>query len=329
MKAYAWLVLLGCVSILVLGSCKSAFHTSGIIYFNQEEYERSIEQMKLAVEEQPNNAEAYLYLGRAYAELEMMTEAREAFLKAIELAPDKEEEYKRHYLYHWQVIFQEGIDYNNAAEFPQAIAAFEKAVELDPEQVDGYINLGYAHYKLENLEEAVRIYEEGLTIAGEDKKPDIHQSLAVIYRDLGDEAYSDGRKSTDEARAAEQFRKAVEDYSKVLMYKPDADYIHFDLATAYLQLEDYPNALVHLEQERIVHPDDEDLLFRLASVYAVLERFEESLEVADKLVEVNEQPQYQLLRARALNNLGRAEEAAEAIKRVEELQQESGGGEGE
>jgi tetratricopeptide (TPR) repeat protein len=259
----------------------------------------------------------------------MMTEAREAFLKAIELAPDKEEQYRKHYLYHWQVIFQQGIDFNNAAEYPRAIATFEQAVDLDPTQVDGYINLGYAHYKLGNLEEAVRIYEQGLALADEEKEPDIHQSLAVIYRDLGDEAYSSGIDSDNEEYSDEQFRDAVEYYSKVLLYKPEADYINFDIATAYLQLEQYEDALVYLEAEQEWHPEDEDLLFRLASVYAVLEKFQESLDIADRLVELNEQAQYQLLRARALNNLGMTDEAAEAIERVEELQHEATEGEGE
>jgi tetratricopeptide (TPR) repeat protein len=83
--------VLGCVAVAALGAvivagCKNPQLSGGILHFDQKRYERARETLLTAIQQEPNNAEAYYWLGMSYAEMDSTQQARAALDKSIELA---------------------------------------------------------------------------------------------------------------------------------------------------------------------------------------------------------------------------------------------------
>ena len=84
-----------------------------------------------------------------------------------------------------------GVDALREERYDQAIRQLEQATILAPEFTAAYGNLGVAHRKAGNPEEALAVYQRALEI--EARSPTILNNLASLYRSIGREA---------EARAA-------------------------------------------------------------------------------------------------------------------------------
>ena len=153
------------------------------LYKNDQDGQAA-EVLKQAIGQDPNNAEAHLRLGMAYAALERKPEADESYKKAIELYkkrvqsdPKDAEAYfnlgEAHSFLHQdeegarayrqathlkpddeEAFYQLGMSETRLAHYPEATAAFKKALELDP---DDY----RATDAIENAQEGANRIKEG------------------------------------------------------------------------------------------------------------------------------------------------------------------------
>lgn len=113
-----------------------------------------------------------------------------------------------------------------------ARAAYERALELDPDLVDAYVNLGRLVHEAGDPQEAARLYQLALVRAPED--PVIHFNLAVALEDL---------------RGASP---AVRHYERALELDPGFADAHFNLAGLYEELGRRVEALRHyLEYKKL------------------------------------------------------------------------------
>lgn len=103
--------------------------------------------------------------------------------------------------------------------------AYRRALELDPELVDAYVNLGRLAHEAGELRESARLYELALGRSKED--PVIHFNLALALEDC------DGP-----AEAARHYERAIE-------LDPDFADAHFNLANLCEQLARPQDALRH------------------------------------------------------------------------------------
>jgi tetratricopeptide (TPR) repeat protein len=78
-----------------------------------------------------------------------------------------------------------------------AIAAYEKALELQPNWTDAMHGLAMAHANAGHLDEAIRVGNEIVTLDGED--PFAHTSLSMFYQRKS--AIAEAAGDADEARA--------------------------------------------------------------------------------------------------------------------------------
>lgn len=113
----------------------------------------------------------------------------------------------------------EAVGYNNLGvalgtqeKWEDAIAAFWKAIELDPDYVKAYINLGVALGKLGKLEEAGTVFRKVLSIKPNDAEALVH--LAVTLEAQGQEAVA--RMYWQKAKKVEQRPEWVEQIKEAL-----------------------------------------------------------------------------------------------------------------
>ena len=85
------LLLSACTALRPYGSAESAFER-GLALFNQGKFDDATEFFERSTIEDPNYAEAYLYLGRSYLSARRWREAIQPLRTAYRLAPEATKE---------------------------------------------------------------------------------------------------------------------------------------------------------------------------------------------------------------------------------------------
>ena len=124
--------------------------------------------------------------------------------------------------------FNRGVDFYQRAEYELALKAFDKAIELKPDDADAGYNRGVTLGKLGRHEEALKAFDKAIEL-----KPD----YAAAWNNRGNALDKLGRHE----EALEAFDKAIE-------LKPDDAYIWYGKACAYSLIGDKENALKNLSK---------------------------------------------------------------------------------
>ena len=122
--------------------------------------------------------------------------------------PAKAERERRAEAERW---FQRGLDLEQTgAPVEQIVAAYQKALTLDPSSAGALVNLGTVHFNARNWKEAERYYREALT--ADPAYALAHFDLANLYDERGDRD------------------KALEHYEAALRIAPNYADAHYNLA---------------------------------------------------------------------------------------------------
>lgn len=120
--------------------------------------------------------------------------------------------------------FERALDLEDA-DPPAAVDAYRRALELDPELADAWVNLGRLAHQAGRAAEAVRLYECALAYSPDD--PVVHYNLALALED-----------TRGAAAAAAHYERALE-------LDPDFADAHYNLAGLCEQLGRDAEALRH------------------------------------------------------------------------------------
>ena len=182
--------------------------------------------------------------------------------------------------------------YTGLHKHEEAVASYQKALELDPNLFEARLNLGILLIQMNNPQAALEHLEKAATL-----KPD--QVRAQLY-------YGRALALTGQAERAEK------QFQTVLRLDPNLAAAHYDLGQLYLPqkryqdaltsfqkaseldptlaqaqlgmglalegLKDESNAVAHLEQFLAARPDDLETRFHLARLYLELGRNEQAYE---------------------------------------------------
>jgi len=122
--------------------------------------------------------------------------------------------------------FEKGVALEqNSAPPSETVAAYRKAVELDPESSGAWLNLGTVHYNLRQWDQAEKCYTSALEV-----RPD----YALAHYNLGNLYDETGRP-----------REAIERYRKSLELDPSYADAHYNLALLYQSVGEPLSALRH------------------------------------------------------------------------------------
>lgn len=183
----------------------------GLNLADLDRHEEAEEMLKAILEEDPDDVRAYLALGGVYHSQENYQAGAELYERAVARIDEPQPE-------HWNIFYQRGIAYERLKEWEQAEPNFKQALELYPDhpQVlnylgyswvdmnmnleegldlikravelrpsDGYIvdSLGWAYYRLERYEDAVRELERAVSLMPYD--PILNDHLGDAYWRVG------------------------------------------------------------------------------------------------------------------------------------------------
>jgi protein O-GlcNAc transferase len=130
--------------------------------------------------------------------------------------------------------FEKGNEFVEAMQFAEAAEEYEKALEIEPDNVDVMSNLGVTYYRLGELDKAIEIYTKAIAIAPEDA--DIHSNLAAAY------------VQKQEPGATDQLDMALEQYQKAIELAPDLAEAHYGAGAVYALLGRIEEAIQAFER---------------------------------------------------------------------------------
>lgn len=130
---------------------------------------------------------------------------------------------KRNEAEHW---FEKGLDLEQTgAPFADIVAAYERAVELDPGSAGALVNLGTLYFNARSLREAERYYRKAL---------DADAQYALAHFNLGNLFDEQGERA-----------KALSHYLEALRINPSYADAHYNVALLYQGTGDVMKAVRH------------------------------------------------------------------------------------
>jgi tetratricopeptide (TPR) repeat protein len=344
MKKQMWLslalLLALCVFALFTG-CQDTYTTSAKVYMQQNNYDKAIEQCLLAIDQIPNNAEAYYVLGQAYGQKGMYRELNDAFNKSLAISPIHEADVKYNKDKFYADLFNSGVAKIKEDKLDDAAKKFEIAIEILPKKMDGYKNLAFTYTKMGNDSMAIETYKKAIVLDSTDmelrtfmgilyykakKFEPCISTMSVVMEKANPKSkqYADALYYT--AYSCDLLGKADEAlgvYLKALEQSPNDVDLLFNLGRLHYMKNSYEKALEYFNRVLLTSPNDFEGNMNVGNCYLQLKKYQESLPYLEKAVEIkadNSQAWNNL--AVSYINLGMKDKGKEAFDKAEALRKE-------
>lgn len=135
-------------------------------------------------------------------------------------------------------------------QLEQAIAEFDRAIELDPDDVEVYATRGFAYIALGQFERGIADYDTAIEL--ESENPILYNDRGFAYAELG------------------KYERAVADYDKAIELDPDydnVDYAYNNRGFAYGSLGKYEQAFSDFERAIALNPDNAWVYYNRALIH--------------------------------------------------------------
>ncbi|MCG8684129.1 MAG: tetratricopeptide repeat protein, partial [Desulfobacterales bacterium] len=194
-------------------------------------------------------------------------------------------------------LFDKGVRFLKENQYPEAVEAFSRLLEIDPENPDAYKNRGVAYMKMNEYDLAIDDFQRTQKIV-----PD----LKGLYSNLGVAWYYKA-----------DYTRAIENYDKEIALSPYSHYAYFNRAICWAELKAYEKSLEDIARTLSLSPD-----FYLAhclkgDLYVNLREPEKARKAYQKAVEVAPEQTYAKQRLAALGPEPEPEQQV-AAERVED-----------
>ncbi|MDB9512327.1 tetratricopeptide repeat protein [Kamptonema animale CS-326] len=280
-------------------------------------FEDAIASCDKAIEIKPDYHEAWKNRAEALYNLGRYEEALASCDKAIEIKPDYHEawHYRGLARYNsWRSLLQipsfdldddslwddGAVALDNLRRNEEALASFDKAIEIKPDYHEAWKNRAVALDDLGRYEEAIASCDKAIEI-----KPDYH------------EAWKNRAEALDKLG---RYEEAIASLDKAIEIKPDKHEAWYNRGLALDDFGLYEEVLASLDKAIEIKPDYHEAWHYRGFTLHNLGRIEEAIASLDKIIEIK--PDYQEAwhyRGWALANLGRYEEAIASYDKAIEI----------
>lgn len=210
----------------------------------------TLERLKKAVQDDPNNEWAHYQLGTAHVEAGSFEEGLKSFTETTRINPNNA-------IAHHAT----GAIYTRLGDLENAAKCFQRAIISSPDETLlriyeqwnykdslAYFDLGDTYLKMEKIDEAIEMFRKGL--ANDAKVPLAHYQLGICLGIKGD------------------FEAAASSFRNSILLDKNFGPAHTRLGIALYQLSRYDEAIKAFEGALDLNDSDLEALFVLAQVYA-------------------------------------------------------------
>ncbi len=348
------IILLTIIAILIIVGCSSQFMSSGVIYMQQNNMEKAIEQFTLEIKSNPNNAEAYIWLGRAYVELNEYDKAADYMSKAIEVDTSDAilNKMRNEPGLYWATFYRAGNEFQTDEAAKEKTGSYEKWLKnaiMIKDTVINYKSFILLYASAKDEKSLLEIYEISKSKFPNDIS--IIFNVAKYYIDekdydkaykhleaadkinpnnpqvkfyLGDINYSKGNYK----KALEDFKAFEKHYEKLNDEQKDKEKgifqnIVYLMADCYTNNKDYKNAIIYFDKAFSMNNDDYQALYQLSLSYYNAKNYTKTIETIDTFIELfGENSAAYLIKAQAYTKLGKDNKAIEMYDKYKELEKQ-------
>ena len=259
--------------VLKLGVTAQRYAERGNIYLQQGNFKRAVGELEVAISGLNTDAHLWLNYGIALLLNKQYSEAVAVLENTLIVIRDNENTDRNpRELADLKVqnYYNSGLAYYHSNHIEKAIAAYQKAIELEPNFAEAYGGLGVIYWRTGNLNDAIRHCQKAIKIAPENIE--FHQNLTRIYWQKGmyDAAAVGYRiilelNPSDENAmhhlglillSKQEYHEAVSCFQKVLQTNPDNALTHGALGTAYYKLGEEGPALHEFQEVLRLDPGE-------------------------------------------------------------------------
>jgi tetratricopeptide (TPR) repeat protein/predicted Ser/Thr protein kinase len=263
-----------------------AHFSLGTIYTVTGKTDMAIGELQLALEQAPNSDEGFRRLGLAYSRAGKRDQAIAALTRATELNR-----------YYWINFSQLAFVYFKFGDNQGALKACQRVTELAPDNPTGWANLGAAYYRVGQFERCIAAFQKAINLQ---PKAEFYSQLGTAHffagqRDLSVKDFSQAvemlpksavfrtnlgdayRWSAQKDKAAGAYAGAITAANDILAGNPQDTAALGCLAICYAKTGETGRALDYIQRARGIDPNDNDLMYREATVYALAQRNSEAL----------------------------------------------------
>jgi len=237
------------------------YYSEGSKYYRREiDYSRSIQFLEKAIAIDPEFAMAYRNMAQVYMNMGLSSKWREYIQKAFDLS-DRVSDRERYRI--WGDFYRQ-----SERTYDKAIEAYEKLLQLYPEDWIGNNYLGEVYRYLEQWDKAIEYYKVPIQDKIESSIP--YLNLGEIYAAKG------------------WYDRANEVYESSIHNVSDSAWTRRYLAQNYLCQEQYDLALVESDKARFLDPGNSNNLVLKGDIYHCQGDLIKAEEEYQKLLEVKE-----------------------------------------
>lgn len=243
-----------------------AWFNLGQVYFVHEDYTKALEAYDFCTAIDDSDMLVWLQKGHVHFHLGQFAEAIKSYEQYALLSTDK-----------WQINTFIGECYEKMEDFTRATEYYQKSIEEEPYNYDGYVGKAICMLEQDMYKESIPIIEKAISL--NDNAYDAYVYLAEAYSNLDnlDKAADAYQKSLNlEPEQAdtlvaygnllmdmERYDDALQCYIKAVKMDNKLEHIYLLLSVAYAKTEDYENMFGYLDMASNQNPKAIELFFEM------------------------------------------------------------------
>jgi tetratricopeptide (TPR) repeat protein/S1-C subfamily serine protease len=243
-----------------------AYYLKGLTLFQSRRYAEAL----IAFEEAtkiPNFYPAWKLKSAMLNKLRKYDEALLAIKKAIEVAGGCNVTTAEEAGGCLTLYFGQGSVLGKLKRYQEAIDSYSRAIALNPDFTEAYINRGLTYYYLKQYDKALADYNKAIALNPDD---------AMAYSSRGATYYY-----------LKQYDKALADYNKAIALNPDDAEAYYNRGITYDDLKQYDKALADYNKAIALNPDDAEAYYNRGNTYYALNQYDKALVDYNKAITLN------------------------------------------
>lgn len=210
---------------------------------------------RAATESTVPSPEAWYNLGSIYGQKRDFQLAGDAYSRFLQLWSKRDSVWTAARVGLAQAYSGYGVQLEMRGAVDSARMAYEKALEINPDEPVNWFNLGNVYRHVKAFQEAVEAYEKAIAL--DPQHLDSHNNLGMTYRDLGDDA------------------KAIEIYQRAQEFAPDNATLNYNLGQALMATGRTAEGMEALNRFKATWDGDPVLVhYYMGNAYAQARQFE-------------------------------------------------------
>ncbi|MDS4030824.1 MAG: tetratricopeptide repeat protein [Candidatus Contendobacter sp.] len=274
----------------------AAYSNHGIVLKALKQFSAAAVSYKRAIVINPNHAAVHNNLGNVLLELKQFDAAISSYEHAIAIKPDYAEAYN-----------YRGVALQELKQLDAAVASFETAIAFKPDYADAYNNRGNTLKELKQLDAAVASYDQAIAIMPDfaeaySNRGSALQELkrleaavasfehAIALKPNFAEAYTNRGNALRELK---QLDAAIASHDHAIRITPDLAEAYHNRGMVFHELRQFDAALANYERAIAIKPDFAEAYIDCGSVFQDLNKINDALKFYKEAFKIR--PDYEYL----------------------------------